>query len=135
GEGFTQQAGRVDNMRSGHRDDAFRVEVRDFSKDHTVTAPTSCDEASHRGLHHFTGHYYSRGSGPIVRPRSGGHASLKSDGAVAGVWIAGMNRGLWIARQSRLGQGQPGTPVPDRASQADPHRNTVPTRPSQTDTW
>src|SRR5699024_5144805 len=77
----------------------------------------------------------SRGSGPIVLPRSGGHASLKSDGAVAGVWIAGMNRGLWIARQSRLGQGQPGTPVPDRASQADPHRNTVPTRPSQTDTW
>ena len=44
GEGFTKQAGRVDNMRSGHRDDAFRVEVRDFSKDHTVTALTSYDE-------------------------------------------------------------------------------------------
>jgi len=41
GEGFAKQAGRVDNMGCGHRDDAFRVEVRDFSKDHTVTALTS----------------------------------------------------------------------------------------------
>ncbi|RFA06617.1 hypothetical protein B7R21_19325 [Subtercola boreus] len=41
GQGFAEEAGRVDNMWSGHRDDAFRVEVRDFSKDHTVTASTS----------------------------------------------------------------------------------------------
>ena len=41
GQSFSEHARRVDNMKCGHRDDAFRVEVRDFSKDHTVTALTS----------------------------------------------------------------------------------------------
>jgi len=44
GQGFAKKACRVDNMRCGHRDDAFRVEVRDFSKVHTVTAPASKTE-------------------------------------------------------------------------------------------
>uniref|UniRef100_UPI001F3CD09B hypothetical protein n=1 Tax=Marisediminicola senii TaxID=2711233 RepID=UPI001F3CD09B len=55
GEGFTEQAGRVDNMGSGHRDDAFRVEVRDFSKDHTATASTSSRRAGPPRLHHYAG--------------------------------------------------------------------------------
>ncbi len=49
GQGFSKHARRVDNMKCGHRDDAFRVEVRDFSKDHTVTALTSCDEPATAG--------------------------------------------------------------------------------------
>lgn len=44
GQGFNEHTRRVDDMKSAHRDSASRVEVRDFSKDHTVTALTSYDE-------------------------------------------------------------------------------------------
>ncbi|MET4705971.1 hypothetical protein ABIB54_003477, partial [Frigoribacterium sp. UYMn621] len=57
GEGFAKKACRVDNMWSGHRDGAFRVEVRDFSKvSHGDRAYVS-RRAGHQELHHFMGHY------------------------------------------------------------------------------
>ena len=38
----------------------FEWVVGDSSKDHTVTAPTTNTRASHRQLHHTTGHYSLR---------------------------------------------------------------------------
>ena len=57
GEGFTEQAGRVDNMRCGHRDDAFRVGCESFLEGSHGDRAHAHDEAGHRGLHHSKGHY------------------------------------------------------------------------------
>ena len=57
-QSLVKGSSRVDNVRSGHRDDVLsRIRWKVDSKDHTVTAPTTNTRASHRRLHHTTGHY------------------------------------------------------------------------------
>ena len=59
-QSLVKGSSRVDNVRSGHRDDVLsRIRWKVDSKDHTVTAPTTNTRASHRRLHHTTGHYPS----------------------------------------------------------------------------
>ena len=58
-QSLVKGSSRVDNMSSGHRDDVLsRIRWKVDSKDHTVTAPTTNTRASHRRLHHTTGHYH-----------------------------------------------------------------------------
>ena len=60
-QSLVKGSSRVDNVRSGHRDDVLsRIRWKVDSKDHTVTAPTTNTRASHRRLHHTTGHYRGR---------------------------------------------------------------------------
>lgn len=60
-QSLVKGSSRVDNVRSGHRDDVLsRIRWKVDSKDHTVTAPTTNTRASHRRLHHTTGHYRRR---------------------------------------------------------------------------
>ena len=64
-QSLVKGSGRVDNVRSGHRDDVLsRIRWKVDSKDHTVTAPTTNTRASHRRLHHTTGHYLLETQGP-----------------------------------------------------------------------
>ena len=57
-QSLVKGSSRVDNVRSGHRDDVLsRIRWKVDSKDHTVTAPTTNTRASHRRLHHTTRHY------------------------------------------------------------------------------
>lgn len=59
-QSLVKGSSRVDNVRSGHRDDVLsRIRWKVDSKDHTVTAPTTNTRASHQRLHHTTGHYRS----------------------------------------------------------------------------
>jgi hypothetical protein len=56
GQGFTENGRGVDNMWSGHRDDAFRVGCESFLEgSHGGRAHVVTDAASHRELHHYAG--------------------------------------------------------------------------------
>ena len=60
-QSLIEDSSRADNVRSDHRDDALsRTRWKADSKNHTVTAPTTNTRASHRQLHHTTGHYSLR---------------------------------------------------------------------------
>ena len=60
-QSLVKDSSRADNVRSDHRDDALsRTRWKADSKNHTVTAPTTNTRASHRQLHHTTGHYSLR---------------------------------------------------------------------------
>ena len=83
-QSLVKGSSRVDNVRSGHRDDVLsRIRWKVDSKDHTVTAPTTNTRASHRRLHHTTRHYLSRlGSFLLVRTRRRAPSSRTS----ASIW-------------------------------------------------
>ena len=77
-QSLVKDSSRVDNVRSGHRDDVLsRIRWKVDSKDHTVTAPTTDTRASHRRLHHTTGHSPWRGTYSGVSNDSGVLSAVK----------------------------------------------------------